>query len=495
MKKNYGVLILLALLVLGAFVYRVEGIVHNHSFWADEAEIAATSRDLIQGKVSLFTALQTPGVLYQPLHMILGAVSFLFFGSTEWAARLISALFGTLGVVAAYLLAEKLSTKSGGLLAAFLFAFSQINLTNSTQFKPYTALEALFIFDLYLLSKLNKKTPTVSIHIGILLTSIASSLLHPIGMLIWLPYMVYISTNASVFFKQKNLGYLLVTCIVLLLLVLQLRNIISSTIHFVFMYSLRANNIPYLRELLWRNYGFILLPALVGLIITYSRNRLLFIFTSILIAPLLFWWAFTSPTHNIRYIMPFFGVMFVYFGVFWGQVEHAIFPHKASFLCLLVAGMLFLGGYKIVRKPSIYYSPNADLYGDVQIADYKSVFEQLKSRFPDLQHTVIFNDLFGPQKWYLNIPVTAYFMKGIVKPEHHAVDQAMVYGSLRDLITQMKKYPKGLLIVEDWQSLLPEDIKQYAKKNLKLEYEVKSLPQAVGDPWPIQVYSWGMNTL
>ena len=51
---------------------------------------------------------------------------------------------------------------------------------------------------------------------------------------------------------------------------------------------------------------------------------------------------------------------------------------------------------------------------------------------------------------------------------------------------------KGILIVEDWDSLLPDDIKNYAKKNLKREFRVESLPQAKDDPWPIEIYSWGI---
>ncbi len=69
----------------------------------------------------------------------------------------------------------------------------------------------------------------------------------------------------------------------------------------------------------------------------------------------------------------------------------------------------------------------------------------------------------------------------------------MIYGSLNQFLQQKSKYEKGILIVEDWESILPEDIKQYAKKNMKRELRVKGLPQAKGDIWPIEVYSWGLE--
>ncbi|PIP64124.1 hypothetical protein COW96_04270, partial [Candidatus Roizmanbacteria bacterium CG22_combo_CG10-13_8_21_14_all_33_16] len=61
-------------------------------------------------------------------------------------------------------------------------------------------------------------------------------------------------------------------------------------------------------------------------------------------------------------------------------------------------------------------------------------------------------------------------------------------------LKQKARYQSGILIIEDWESFLPEDIKQYAKKNLRLEYRVEKM--TVGgerDIWPLEVRSWGMN--
>ena len=56
----------------------------------------------------------------------------------------------------------------------------------------------------------------------------------------------------------------------------------------------------------------------------------------------------------------------------------------------------------------------------------------------------------------------------------------------------LSQNPKGIFIVEDWESFLPEDIKQYARKNLKREIRIESLEVAKDDPWPLEVYTWGL---
>ena len=105
---------------------------------------------------------------------------------------------------------------------------------------------------------------------------------------------------------------------------------------------------------------------------------------------------------------------------------------------------------------------------------------------------IIFNDWLDPQRWYLHKGPDIYFMKG-AKGEAHIKDlQRQVFGTLTDFLREKEKNPQGLLIVEDWESILPEDIKQYAKKNMKLELRVTSLSVAKDDPWPLELYSWGL---
>ena len=86
-------------------------------------------------------------------------------------------------------------------------------------------------------------------------------------------------------------------------------------------------------------------------------------------------------------------------------------------------------------------------------------------------------------------------MKFTLKPYKHGLVNSFVYGSLADFRKIIAKHPQGLIIMEDWQSLLPDDVKEYAKKKLRVEFRVESLKEATNDPWPLALYSWGINNV
>lgn len=116
-------------------------------------------------------------------------------------------------------------------------------------------------------------------------------------------------------------------------------------------------------------------------------------------------------------------------------------------------------------------------------------------RFPNYKDLIIYNDVIDTQLWFLEEKpnADAYFMKGVTTPHPHLINAKMAYGTLHDFELLKNQSKSGLLIVEDWESFLPEDIKQYAKQNMKLEYRVESLEVSPTDPWPIEIYSWGME--
>ena len=116
--------------------------------------------------------------------------------------------------------------------------------------------------------------------------------------------------------------------------------------------------------------------------------------------------------------------------------------------------------YKIILRATNYYTPNADFYGDVQIADYKKFYEELKIRFPNYKKLYIVNDTFDVEDWYLGRYSNSYFMKFTIKPYKHPLVNAFVYKSLPNFRKIIKNHPEGIVIVEDWDSFLPEEIKR-----------------------------------
>ncbi len=493
-------------LVLLALYFRVHGIIDNHSFWADESYVASFARDVIEHKRSLFEVVKIQD--YQPLQVVIVTFFFKLFGVSEFTARLPFILLGTIGVVGAFLVSAELSTVPAGLLAAFLYGFSQLNLSNSTQAKPYSAIETAFLFILFCISKLRQNPKNTKLYHGfIILLAILCSLIHFIGFLVWLPYIIYLITT----YRRRllellkkplySITFLLIAIVLFFVFKVNLMiQLLLSTKDHNLLFS--GNNITYLRELFWKEYGFITLPAVFGGMVLFKKNRNLGVGIIIWVLAMLYLWTFKSLTHNIRYLVPLFGLLFVCFSIFWGEASKAFFTKKASLVCLVVAVLLFVGGNKISRKPALYYSPNEDFAADIQIADYKTFYSELQTRFPDLTHLIIYTDVIDAQIWYLpGRTPDATFMKAYTAGIHDGeVSQSIithnpVYTTLDQFKEQMKLHPKGLLIVEDWDSILPQEIKDYAKKNLHLEIKVDGLPNTNGDNWPLELYSWGVGDL
>lgn len=489
---------LLTFIIAIGFWFRFRGILYNHSFWSDEALVASLARDIIQGNRSIFNAV---GHLnYQPLYLIVVTISLFFFGFTEFAARFPSVIFGTIGIFGVYLVTARLSNRSGGLLAAFLTSFSQLNLAYSTQAKCYIMISTIFFFVLYCILLLEDKKN--NLHWVIITLCSAATFIHILGLLTWIPYITYlVLKETELLYKFSKKHYKLLSVIVILLFGISYLSFGKIAIHLFLSSQMQDkgilfpyNNLTYMRELIWKQYGFITLTALFGGITLYKKWKYLAIGIFFWFLILTYLWIAKSATHNVRYLVTLMNVLFVLFSIFWSEVGKQLSLKKSFYVCLLIAVVLYAGGNKFIRKPMIYYSPNEDLYGDIQTANYKVIYNTIEKKYQNnLSEMAIFNNWYDTQRWYLKQkPVTSYFMKGFNKPRPHSIDGVMIYETLDQFLVEKSKYSKGILIVEDWESILPEAIKLYAKKTMKLEFEVRNLPHATNDPWPLQVYSWGL---
>lgn len=453
----------------------------SYSFWADEGYISGIASQLLSGKYNLSQAFKA--LSYQKLYTLTLALFFKIFGVSEFSARLPSMIAFVIGIGIIFLLAKKLSNVYGGLISTFLYIFSHLNLAYATMARPYSILETILLIVLYLMTQ--KKVNNLLI---ILLCTIAT-LLHSIGVLIWIIYFIY----SVLTWKRWNVGTFLILAIV---------TIISSILILpIFLSSLGSGQIfPFNHlyqsiKLFIYKYTFISVCAFFGYIWLFKKYKTISIAVLFYSAVVFFMTSFRAYIFNIRYVLPLFGILFLYFGIFWAKIGEKYFPKKSWIIPITVIILLYATGYKIVRFPQAYYNPNIDKYGDVQIANYKDFYTQLKKRFPDYKNLYVINDTIDVEYWYFGRYSNAYFMKFTTKPYKHLTVNAIVYGSLEDFKKIIKDHPQGLLIMEDWQSLLPEDIKQYAKKNLKLEFRVESLKEAPDDPWPLALYSWGMSNV
>lgn len=468
----------------------------SYSFWADEAYIAGIARQLIQNNLSLSQAFNAPGVTYQRLHMGVIVIFFRIFGVSEFAARLPSILGFLLGIIAIFYLARRLSNIYGGILASFLYAFSHLNLSYALQAKPYITIQSILLIVIYLLSEKKKIN-----HLAIVSLCTVATLLHNIGVFLWVIYL------SAVILRLVSLGKFKLKPIfiwIIFLFALIVSYILPTLSAFLKNASLfKYNNIYQITKLFAYKYSLICIFSLLGFFWIKRKNIIIHLGIFIYITIVFIIITFAAYTFPIRYVLSFFGILFLYFGIFWAKVGE-YYNDKFKFqisniqiggrvlIPLTVLVLIYATGYKIVRWPQAYYNPNIDKYGDVQIANYKDFYFMLKERFPNYKRLYVVNDTFDVEHWYFERYSNAYFMKFVTKPyQHPTVKQAVIYGSLDDFKKTMKEHPQGLLIMEDWQSFLPDDVKEYAKKNLKLEFRVESLKEAPDDPWPLALYSWG----
>lgn len=463
----------------------------SHSFWTDEALISSFARDIVLKKRSIGDALAI--TQYQPLQVLITTLSFSILGPSEWSARLPTLFFGIWLVVGSYKLTSQLTTRWGGLLSALILSLSSLQLAHMTQAKSAVAIEVGIIWMLFFLSRTNNKKYLQNLFISGTI-GIVLSLLHPLGLIsfaLLLPYIVYYFKKIA---DQKKILTLLLGITASLLLILGAYVVKSSSVqeYVLLIFSYKNNYMSYILLLFFKQYLFYTIPAIIGWIMLYKKHTLLALGTLLYAILLLYLWAFVIYSHNIRYIMPLIAILFVLTGYAWGEAGKQILPHKPWVIPLLIAIILYSLGYRIVRTLPHYANPNLDLI-DVQNANYRDAFLFVKSTY-DLNESgfAIFNDVPDAQVWYLpERQSDAYFKKTITAPKPNSLDGVMQYKSLNDFLREKSKYKKGVLIIEDWQSFLPETIKKYAKKNMKLEYRVEGL-----DPNPynsaLEVRSWGM---
>ena len=122
-----------------------------------------------------------------------------------------------------------------------------------------------------------------------------------------------------------------------------------------------------------------------GYVWLFKKHKTLSIAILVYSVVVLFMAGFRAYIFNIRYVLTIFGIIFLYFGIFWAKVGE---KYKKNFqfdgrsiIPIIVIIILYTTGYKMVRWPQAYYNPNIDKYGDVQIANYKNFYSRLKNSF------------------------------------------------------------------------------------------------------------------
>ena len=480
------------LIIAASFFWRLWGIQSNVSFWSDEALIASFARDILQGKSSLQEALSIYGSSYQPLNVITFFASFALFGPSEFAARLPSVIWGTVAVGATWLITKKRSTVEAAFFSSTISAFFFLNLAHSTQAKPYIALQALLLLSAYWAEKRQGKTLMASILCAALATGY-----HATGALIFVFPLWGILQWEKEHWKKSPKVHISTVIAILALGVVGALNIPTLTSIFLSLCPGTAlvcqNNTAHLKLLFFTHYSWLTLPALLGLSWKSFKDKWKFIADWAYLIAIIFLWTFILYSKNLRYLIPVFGILISWSGIFWSKIAETLFGKWKKVALIGILAILLIGTGAFSLKPQKYYSPNHVFHGDVQNADYKRAFEWIRNNYPQ-EEAVILNNVIDAQKWYFTRPANAYFsISATQEPQYLDIVDRWSYSRLDDFTNFVKSHPQGIIIVEDWTSYLPEEIKTYVKENFHEEFRKDCLPESPTDCWPLAVYSWGQK--
>jgi hypothetical protein len=137
--------IIFALIAIG-FYLRFNNL-GDRSFWFDEAVTSYAAIGLLEhGTPVLPSGIEYTRAL---LNSYLIALSFNIFGVSEFSARIVSVIFGTLAIPFVYLLGKELGKRTG-LIATFLIAFSAFEILWAREARMYAQFQFFYLLTAYL---------------------------------------------------------------------------------------------------------------------------------------------------------------------------------------------------------------------------------------------------------------------------------------------------------------------------------------------------------
>jgi len=375
-KLEFGILI--AILVF-AFILRLSSL-GNAPLWVDESISANTAKAITEKGIPEFSSGYIDERAYA-FHYI--QAFFLLFGINDFTVRLISALFGLLTIILAYLIGKEYS-KSGGLIAAAFTALFYLEVFYSRQARMYQMFQFFFFLTLYLLYKSKEKPilliPTIVSFFIAYDTHLAGLILAPF---IILHILIY---------NKKYWYSCILPAIPLIIKLIPASNLSTgvseSTINYASTYFSFTYSIIYL-----------LILASIGLIWAFAKKKRLTLFILLPSLALLVG-IFTLEVFAFRY-----SYFFVFPIVFYSSILLAFLYDKYGkmilipiiILILVPSNLFYPHTYVNVIKPIDYN------YNDFSAPEvnYKALPSNLTE---ELRHSTLMT-FFSPEvEWYIKKP-------------------------------------------------------------------------------------------
>lgn len=514
----------LLVLFFFAFLVRVYGLTSYFSFWSDEEHTALMARAILErGKPVLANGYQT-GPIYQQFLYWLTAGSMKVFGVNELAVRLPAVVFGSLTVLAVYLLGKEIFNKRVGLLAAFLIAFLKIEILWSRQARPYQMLQFFFILGAYFIYRYVSGLRVVCgvkkkenwLIVGFLLCAVCASFSHGLGLVLFLDGILFLTL--SNFKKTWKVVVLLLLSIFLTFIYFSRREIRPN----LFVLG-KINNLFYYRILMTKNYLILGILGGLGGIGTVLKGGfkkillfLIFLGTQIFIVSLLL----RQPFIRYFYItLPFIVLLSCYFvyeltGCLPALLHKALQAggfrvairnkEKKKFgnlriLAFVICSFFLLGCLyvkdKLVLWPQKVYSLNEDMQ-EIPEVDWKKIYKFVGEKLKENQEAVLVTNWNDLPIWYLGEGKLNYIVR--IKnydKEKDPVSEALIIDSLAGFKEIIEKNKRGYFILDSWDDQVPEGVREYCHRNLKREWEIDRLYSVQPRYWTVWIYSWGTETI
>jgi len=495
-KRSFSVILFLIILLVIGFCWRVYSLKNNYSLWTDENTVAIFTRAILErGKPVLTNGYFTND---QQLQYWLNSISAKVLGLNEFGIRFPSVLFGTLTILAVYLLGSRLFNRKVGYFASLLTTFLKIEILWSRQARPYQALQFFSILGFYFIYRVAKENKfNWRCFLGFLGCGIFASLMHGLGLVVFFSGFVYLLIFKTFWLKKK---WMLLGILLFVLFGL----IFKIQIFSVFSQIGKVNNFYYYRVFLTHNYLLLCLLAILGGFLLFWRKnyRELLIFVISLGVQFIIVSFFLGQPFT-RYFYPVFPfiILLVSFGI-WetgnliskklcnAKRSRSNFQYLISFIFIFIIFYSLWRSDKLSLFPQKIYSLNSDMQ-EVPEVDWKKIYGFVDKKLKENPEAVLMTNWNDLPVWYLGEGRLNYLVRNETAKKD-IFSEAYLINTLEKFVNLQKIHNKGIFVFDSWDNIVPNDIREYCHKNLKRELEIDRIYSFQPRYWTVWVYSWGL---
>jgi len=476
---------------------------NEYSFWTDEIQTAIFSNAIVKTGSAKLANGYTPGV-YLPFWYYFPGASVTLFGQSNFSVRLPSVVFGIITIFFVYFLGKAIFNNYVGLLAAVFTSFLKIEILWSRQARPYQLLQLLAVLSLYFFIKALKESGQKKVYFIIFSFTFGfiTFLSHPIGLSVIFSLLIYLLFFERIKIKT-NFKYYLFCIFAFIFFCVLLNNLFPEILnHFVKQTFILKNNfyevfprITYYRIFFMKNYLSILFIGFLGFLFSLKKHmRLMF--------PIILWAlvhmgliVFFQDQVYTRYAYPIFPVLIILFSFGLFRVSKMIALQR-QYLQLLILSILCLiiltGSDKFSLKKQEFYSLNDDMQ-EIPEVDYQKIYLNISNKILFYPDTIYISNWNDHAVWYLGEGELDYILrynKNNLKKE--PLSGATYLTSLKDLVGVVQTHPKGIILLESWDNMIPQGVESYVQSNFNEEFKIDRLYPVQPRYWPVTVYSWGI---